>query len=124
MRCSADVYPSRPHTTCEFCGVTPACTCFTIASVVAATVGVAGFPHLVPDSSTSATSIPSLPATTSRPTCDQARPNDFWRRVWRATCTAAGLTGVDTYTLKHTAVSMAIASGAVVYVIQRMCGHA
>ncbi|EEI28209.1 site-specific recombinase, phage integrase family [Corynebacterium glucuronolyticum ATCC 51867] len=41
-----------------------------------------------------------------------------WRRVWRTTCTAAGLTGVDTYTLKHTAVSMAIASGADVYVIQ------
>lgn len=47
-----------------------------------------------------------------------------WRRVWAAMCEAAGLEAIDTYTLKHTAVSMAIASGADVYAIQRMCGHA
>lgn len=39
-------------------------------------------------------------------------------------CKDAGLEGVDTYTLKHTGVSMAIASGADVYAVQRMCGHA
>ena len=30
---------------------------------------------------------------------------------------------VDTCTLKHTAVSMTIATGAGVYAVQRMCGH-
>lgn len=39
-------------------------------------------------------------------------------------CADAGLGHVDTYTLKHTAVSMAIAAGADVYAVQRMCGHA
>ena len=47
-----------------------------------------------------------------------------WRRIWAAMCEEAGLKGVDTYTLKHTAVSMAIAAGADVYAVQRMCGHA
>lgn len=47
-----------------------------------------------------------------------------WRRIWAKMCKDAGLEGVDTYTLKHTGVSMAIASGADVYAIQRMCGHA
>lgn len=46
-----------------------------------------------------------------------------WRRIWAKMCKDAGLEGVDTYTLKHTGVSMAIASGADVYAIQRMCGH-
>ena len=47
-----------------------------------------------------------------------------WRRVWHGMTKAAGLEGVDTYTLRHTAVSTAIAAGADVYVVQRMCGHA
>lgn len=47
-----------------------------------------------------------------------------WRRVWRRMCEDAGLEGIDTYTLKHTGVTMAIAAGADVYAIQRMCGHA
>ncbi|WP_257203146.1 tyrosine-type recombinase/integrase [Corynebacterium cystitidis] len=47
-----------------------------------------------------------------------------WRRIWAAMCHAAGLENIDTYTLRHTAVSFAIASGADVYAIQRMCGHA
>lgn len=47
-----------------------------------------------------------------------------WRRVWASMCDAAGLEGIDTYTLKHTAVTLAIAAGADVYVVQRMCGHA
>lgn len=47
-----------------------------------------------------------------------------WRRVWRRMCDDAGLEGIDTYTLKHTGVTMAIAAGADVYAIQRMCGHA
>ncbi|PFG27428.1 tyrosine-type recombinase/integrase [Corynebacterium renale] len=47
-----------------------------------------------------------------------------WRRVWRHMCEIAGLEGIDTYTLKHTGVTMAIAAGADVYVVQRMCGHA
>lgn len=39
-------------------------------------------------------------------------------------CEDAELGHVDTYTLKHTAVSMAIVAGADVYAVQRMCGHA
>ncbi len=46
-----------------------------------------------------------------------------WRRVWASMTTAAGLEGIDTYTLKHTAASMAIASGADPKTIQRMLGH-
>lgn len=47
-----------------------------------------------------------------------------WRRVWAQTCAAAGLSNVDTYTLKHTAASMAIAAGADAKTVQRMLGHA
>lgn len=47
-----------------------------------------------------------------------------WRRIWAKMCEDAELDHVDTYTLKHTAVSMAIAAGADVYAVQRMCGHA
>lgn len=47
-----------------------------------------------------------------------------WRRVWAKMCSDAGLGSIDTYTLKHTAVTMAIAAGADVYAVQRMCGHA
>ena len=47
-----------------------------------------------------------------------------WRRIWAQMCEDAEFGHVDTYTLKHTAVPMAIASGADVYAVQRMCGHA
>ena len=47
-----------------------------------------------------------------------------WRRIWAKMCDDADIDQIDTYTLKYTAVSMAIASGADVYAIQRMCGHA
>ncbi|HZK32790.1 MAG TPA: tyrosine-type recombinase/integrase, partial [Corynebacterium sp.] len=46
-----------------------------------------------------------------------------WRRVWAKTCATAGITGVETYTLKHTAASMAIAAGADPKTVQRMLGH-
>lgn len=47
-----------------------------------------------------------------------------WRRVFATMCETAGLRDVTTYVLKHTAVTMAIAAGADVYAVQRMCGHA
>ena len=48
-----------------------------------------------------------------------------WRVVWENLLVDAGIdTTLKTYELKHTAVSMAIAAGADVYVVQRMCGHA
>lgn len=47
-----------------------------------------------------------------------------WRRVWATTCESAGLNNIDTYTLKHTAASMAIAAGADAKTVQRMLGHA
>lgn len=47
-----------------------------------------------------------------------------WRRIWAKMCKDAELDNIDTYTLKHTAVTMAIAAGADVYAVQRMCGHA
>ena len=47
-----------------------------------------------------------------------------WRAVWKTTCTSAGLTGVTTYELRHTAASLAIAAGADVKTVQRMLGHA
>lgn len=47
-----------------------------------------------------------------------------WRRVWKNTCTTAGITGVTTYELRHTAASLAIAAGADVKTVQRMLGHA
>lgn len=46
-----------------------------------------------------------------------------WRRVWAKMCEQAGLTDVTTYVLKHTAASMAIASGADAKKVQRMLGH-
>lgn len=46
-----------------------------------------------------------------------------WRRVWEKICTQAGIPNIDTYTLKHTAASMAIASGADAKTVQRMLGH-
>lgn len=47
-----------------------------------------------------------------------------WRRIWAQMCKDAEVGHADTYPLKHAAVSMAIAAGADVYAVQRMCGHA
>lgn len=48
-----------------------------------------------------------------------------WRVVWENLLVDAGVdTTLKTYELRHTAVSMAIAAGADVYIVQRMCGHA
>ena len=44
--------------------------------------------------------------------------------MWKTTCAGAGLTGVTTYELRHTAASLAIAAGADVKTVQRMLGHA
>jgi integrase len=47
-----------------------------------------------------------------------------WRqRVWDPAVAAAGLTGLTPHDLRHTAASLAIASGASVKHIQRMLGH-
>ncbi|HFG8808074.1 TPA: tyrosine-type recombinase/integrase [Corynebacterium striatum] len=48
-----------------------------------------------------------------------------WRVIWENLLVDAGIDAtLKTYELRHTAVSMAIAAGADVYVVQRMCGHA
>lgn len=48
-----------------------------------------------------------------------------WRgRVFRPSVQAAGLDELHIHDLRHTAVSLAIAAGADVLVVQRMCGHA
>ncbi len=48
-----------------------------------------------------------------------------WRhRVFDPACSAAGLVGVTPHDLRHTAASLAIASGANVKAVQRMLGHA
>jgi integrase len=47
-----------------------------------------------------------------------------WRqRVWESAIAAAGLSGLTPHDLRHTAASLAIASGASVKHIQRMLGH-
>lgn len=46
-----------------------------------------------------------------------------WRRIWARMCETAGIHDVTTYSLRHTAASMAIAAGANVKTIQRMLGH-
>ncbi|WP_313546504.1 site-specific integrase [Corynebacterium sp.] len=48
-----------------------------------------------------------------------------WRAIWANLLADAGIEStLKTHELRHTAVSMAIAGGADVYVVQRMCGHA
>ena len=48
-----------------------------------------------------------------------------WRVVWENLLVDAGVdTTLKTYELRHTAVTMAIAAGTDVYIVQRMCGHA
>lgn len=49
---------------------------------------------------------------------------DRWRPVWAKAIAEAGLEGLDTYELRHTAASLAIHSGANVKTVQRMLGHA
>ncbi|WP_064077553.1 tyrosine-type recombinase/integrase [Prescottella equi] len=46
-----------------------------------------------------------------------------WRQLWAAATVEAGLEGLDTYELRHTAASLAIHSGANVKTVQRMLGH-
>lgn len=46
-----------------------------------------------------------------------------WRRMWVDAVESAGLSGLDTYELRHTAASLAIHSGANVKTVQRMVGH-
>ena len=47
-----------------------------------------------------------------------------WRqRVWDPAVVAAGFTGLTPHDLRHTAASLAIASGATVKHVQRMLGH-
>lgn len=47
-----------------------------------------------------------------------------WRVVWKNLQVCCGLEGVDTYELRHTAASLAIAASADVKTVQRMLGHA
>lgn len=52
------------------------------------------------------------------------RPDNWRARTWRQATVAAGLEGLRIHDLRHTAASLAIASGADVKVVQRMLGHA
>lgn len=47
-----------------------------------------------------------------------------WRVVWGNLQIWTGIDGIDTYELRHTAASLAIAAGADVKTVQRMLGHA
>lgn len=49
---------------------------------------------------------------------------DAWRGRWERATAAAGIAGLDTHELRHTAASLAIHSGANVKTVQRMLGHA
>lgn len=46
-----------------------------------------------------------------------------WRVVWKNLCIWTGIGNLDTYELRHTAASIAIASGADVKTVQLMLGH-
>lgn len=50
-------------------------------------------------------------------------PLDFFRWRFDKACATAGLTGVTPHTLRHTAGSLALASGASVVTVQRLLGH-
>ena len=52
------------------------------------------------------------------------RLGNWRRRVFDPACRAAGLVGVTPHDLRHTAASLAIASGANVKAVQQMLGHA
>ncbi|SDP10975.1 Phage integrase family protein [Nakamurella panacisegetis] len=49
---------------------------------------------------------------------------DSWRGRWARASAAAGIGGLDTHELRHTAASLAIHAGANVKTVQRMLGHA
>ena len=49
---------------------------------------------------------------------------NFYNRVWRPAVTAAGLDPLRIHDLRHTAASLAVASGANVKAVQAMLGHA
>lgn len=49
---------------------------------------------------------------------------DSWRGRWERATAAAGIPGIDTHEMRHTAASLAIHSGANVKTVQRMLGHA
>jgi integrase len=59
----------------------------------------------------------------SSPNGEPIRLGNCWRRVWGPAVAAAGLTGLTPHDLRHTAASLAIASGASVKHVQRMLGH-
>lgn len=50
-------------------------------------------------------------------------PRDWFALRMEKACTAVGLSGVTTHTLRHTAGSLALASGASVTTVQRLLGH-
>ena len=49
---------------------------------------------------------------------------NFHRRVWLPTVKAAGMNGLRIHDLRHTAASLAVASGANIKAVQNMLGHA
>jgi integrase len=59
----------------------------------------------------------------SSPNGEPIRLANWRQRVWDPAVAAAGLTGLTPHDLRHTAASLAIASGASVKHIQRMLGH-
>ena len=50
-------------------------------------------------------------------------PLDWFRVRFDKACAAAGLTGVTPHTLRHTAGSLALASGASIVTVQKLLGH-
>lgn len=59
----------------------------------------------------------------TRPEGEPIRLPNWRRRVWSGATARAGLTGLTPHDLRHTAASLAIASGASVKHVQRMLGH-
>lgn len=57
------------------------------------------------------------------PTGEAVRLGNWRRRVWDPALAATGLAGLRPHDLRHTAASLAIASGASVKHVQRMLGH-
>lgn len=51
------------------------------------------------------------------------RNGNFRRRTWDRAVVAAGLDGLTPHHMRHTAASLAVASGAHVKIIQRMLGY-
>lgn len=60
----------------------------------------------------------------SAPQGGPLRLNNWRRRVFEPACVAAGIEDFRVHDLRHTAASLAIASGANVKAVQRMLGHA